>query len=236
VVLVAGALIATAAFSGIDDSPRRPAAAASAHTSTGSTPPPGPASDVVGGDQGDKQPGEMARRTPNDPTALGPVDAPVAIVVYDDFQCPYCAMWSHDTLPTMRKYADAGKLRIEARDLNVFGPASTRAAKAAYAAGLQGKYWAYHDKLYAGGKHRSADELSKHALTELADSLGLDHQKFVSDYGSQKVKQAVDRDIKEGTDLGVMSTPSFLVDGKPIVGAQPTKVFVSAVESALADH
>lgn len=234
VLLVAGGLIATAVFSGEDGGTNRPAAARTNSPSSGTgTPPPGPASDVVGAQTAST---DLARRSPNDPLALGPVDAPVVMVVYADYQCPYCAMWSHDTLPAMRKYVRQGTLRIEWRELTIFGPASTRAAKAAYAAGLQGEFWTYHKALYKGGEHRSADELSTSALIDLAVSLGLDRDRFRADYASMKVRQAVQRDVQEGVELGVMATPSFLINGEPIAGAQPTQVFVKMIESALKDQ
>jgi hypothetical protein len=102
----------------------------------------------------------------SDPMSDGPVDAPVKLVVFSDYQCPYCAAWSKDTLPTMLDYVDSGDLRIEWREVNVFGSASEQAAKAAYAAALQNKHWKFHDALFADGKPRSPDELTSEALTE----------------------------------------------------------------------
>ena len=72
-------------------------------------------------------------RDPDDLLAEGPVDAPVALVVFTDFQCPFCAQWYDDTLPTLREYVDRGDLRIEWRDVNVYGEDSERAARAALA-------------------------------------------------------------------------------------------------------
>lgn len=93
-------------------------------------------------------------RDPEDVQAAGPVDAPVGLVVYADYQCPFCAKWTDSTLPTMLEYAEAGDLRIEWRDINMYGEPSERASLAAHAAGLQGKYWEFHDALYPGARRR----------------------------------------------------------------------------------
>ncbi|MGO1756032.1 MAG: thioredoxin domain-containing protein, partial [Brevibacterium aurantiacum] len=81
---------------------------------------------------------DIERRDEGDPLAVGPVDAPVGLVIFDDYQCPFCAQWSQDTLPLMMERVEEGELRIEWRQVNVFGDASLRAAQAAYAAALQG--------------------------------------------------------------------------------------------------
>ena len=177
---------------------------------------------------------DMARRDPDDPLAAGPVDAPVVMVVYSDYQCPFCAVWSDETLPAMQPYVDGGDLRIEWRDIAVFGPDSARAARAAYAAGLQGRFWEYHQALFADGEKRPAQMLTDEALLELAGSLGLDTGRFATDLASPEVDAAVTANADEAASIGAFSTPSFLVGGTPVVGAQPTEVFVTAVEDALA--
>jgi protein-disulfide isomerase len=207
-------------------------AAAGAPADEGATDPDGPAADVVEPEA--PQTLEMARRDPADPLADGPVDAPVTLVVYSDYQCPFCALWSHETLPAMREYAAAGDLRIEWRDVNVFGVDSARAARAAYAAGLQGAFWEYHDSLFAEGEKPAADVLTDEGLAALAAELGLDAERFGADVASPEVGAAVQANADEGMSIGATSTPSFLVGGVPVVGAQPTEVFVAAVEDALA--
>lgn len=178
---------------------------------------------------------DMARRDPDDPVSAGRVDAPVVLVAYSDYQCPFCALWVHDTEPTMMKYVSSGDLRIEWRDVNVYGPDSTRAAQAAYAAGLQGKFWEYHDGLYAQGKKRDPSGLTPQALVALAQGLGLDVARFTTDLTSPAVAAAVQANADEGAAVGAFSTPAFLIGGHPVVGAQPTETFVAAVESALAE-
>ncbi|WP_114906916.1 DsbA family protein [Ornithinimicrobium murale] len=184
--------------------------------------------------QGAVQPdlSDIERRDEADPLAAGPVDAPVTLVVFSDYQCPFCAQWSQDTLPVMMERADAGELRIEWRDVNVFGDASTRAAKAAYAAALQGSYWEYHHALYPDGETR--DDLSEESLVGLAEEMGLDTEQFAADMSSEETQSEISRNAKLGLDIGAHSTPAFVLGGQPIVGAQPTEVFVDAFESALA--
>lgn len=177
---------------------------------------------------------DMARRDPADPLAAGPVDAPVVLVAYSDYQCPFCALWAEQTEAAMMEYVDAGDLRIEWRDVNVYGADSERASRAAYAAGLQDRFWEYHRALFADGEKRPPEELSEEALVALAGELGLDVAAFTADLGSPEVVAAVTANADEGLGIGAYSTPSFIIGGRPVVGAQPTDVFVDAVEDALA--
>lgn len=173
-------------------------------------------------------------RDEQDPLAAGDVDAPVGLVVFSDYQCPFCAQWSAETLPVMLEYAEAGDLRIEWRDVNVFGEASERASRAAYAAAEQDAFWEYHDALFAGGETRSETDLGDEALREVAASLDLDLEQFDADFASEETRTAVAAHAELGVGLGAFSTPSFIMGGQPITGAQPTEVFVEAFETALA--
>lgn len=175
----------------------------------------------------------LERRDSDDPIAVGPVDAPVVMVAYSDYQCPFCAAWSEQTLPTMMEYVERGELRIEFRDLNVYGELSVLAARAAYAAGLQGRYLDYHERLFAGGKKRPPEQLSSGALFDLARELGLDMARFDRDVNSRATTSAITNSASEGSLTGLNTTPAFVVDGHPIVGAQPTDTFVKAVDDAL---
>ncbi|WP_460802723.1 DsbA family protein [Microbacterium sp. GXF6406] len=185
--------------------------------------------------QNPEQPDLSAAETRDeaDLLAAGPVDAPVVLVVFSDYQCPFCARWSEQTLPSMMEHVDAGELRIEWRDINVFGPASERAARASYAAALQGALWEYHDALFEDGERRSESELSEEALIALAGELGLDTEQFTADLGSEETAQVIAANQQFGFDLGATSTPIFILGGQPIVGAQPTEVFQKAFQTAL---
>lgn len=174
------------------------------------------------------------QRDPEEIQAYGPVDAPVVLVVFSDYQCGYCAKWTEETLPRMRELADAGDLRIEWHDVNIFGEPSERAARAAYAAGLQGAFWEYHDALYEGGTPRSASALSEDALATLASDLGLDTEAFAADMAAEETAQIVADHASLGLGLGVYSTPSFVIGNSTLVGAQPVEVFEDAVAAELA--
>lgn len=175
----------------------------------------------------------VERRDSADPLVAGEVDAPVALVVFSDYQCPYCAAWSEDTLPVMMEYVDDGDLRIEWRDLNVYGAPSERASKAAYAAGLQDKFWEFHDQMYVDGEIRPESQLTEEALIEVAQDLGLDIEQLTEDMHSDEVNEQIQANEKLGTDLGAYSTPAFLLAGEPMLGAQPTDVFVDAMDEAV---
>ena len=174
-------------------------------------------------------------RDERDVQAAGPVDAPAVLVIYSDYQCPYCAAWSNDTLPAMMQYAEKGDLRIEWRDVNQFGPESERASLAAHAAGLQGKFWVFHNALFPNGEHLTPEQLTEAALTELAGELGLDTAQFASDMTSEETISTVQRYASEGRQLGVSGTPSFVLAGEPLVGAQPTEVFIATLDRKLAE-
>lgn len=173
-------------------------------------------------------------RAADDLLAAGPVDAPVGIVVFSDYQCKFCAKWSTETLPQVLDYAKDGKVRIEWRDVNIFGEDSERASLASYAAAKQGKFWEYHDELFAGSAIRKGAELSEKSLTELAAELGLDTEQFAKDLKSEQAATVIEGNAQLGLQLGVYSTPAFLIDGEPVMGAQPKDVFIDKIESALA--
>ncbi|WP_010202165.1 DsbA family protein [Salinibacterium sp. PAMC 21357] len=176
---------------------------------------------------------QLEYRDPADVQAAGPVDAPIGLIVYADYQCAFCAKWTQNSLPTMMEYADAGDLRIEWRDINMYGEPSERASRAAHAAGLQSQFWQFHDALYRGGVHLPEAELTTDALVALATELGLDAEQFAADMDSPAVVETINMRAAEARQIGVTGTPTFILNGVPIVGAQPTEVFVDAIESAL---
>ncbi|QBE49278.1 DsbA family protein [Leucobacter triazinivorans] len=174
-------------------------------------------------------------RDPDDVQSAGPADAPVALVIYSDYQCPYCAKWSNETLPAMMDYAELGDLRIEWRDVNQYGADSERGARAAHAAGIQGRFWEFHDALFPNGAHLGPDRLTEEALVSIAGDLGLDTGRFLADMNSDETLAAVQRYAAEGRRLGVSGTPTFVLGGEPIVGAQPRSVFTETLTRKLAE-
>lgn len=231
IVAAALAIIAYLLISGGNDEPAGAGSGEEAGQEA-TTDPSGVVGDVVEPDPPEKIDAE--RHDPEDPLAMGALDAPVTIVMFSDFQCPFCALWTTQTLPELTPYIDEDEVRVEWRDLAVFGDDSRRAAYAGYAAGLQGKYLEFTQTLFDGGDSPSASALSDDALEELAGDLGLDVDKFNADRTGEEVEEAVEANFAEGEELGVFSTPAFLVNGRPIIGAQPTETFIEAVEAELA--
>lgn len=177
----------------------------------------------------------LARRDAGDPLTQGKADAPVVMIEYADFKCGFCGKFARDTEPDLvKKYVDDGTLRIEWRNFPIFGEDSERAARGAWAAGKQGRFWDFHEAAYAEGAKEKG--FGDGRLKELAREAGVkDVERFMDDAGSDAAKAAVKKDQEEGYKLGATSTPSFLVNGQPIAGAQPDSVFEQAIEAAKAD-
>ncbi len=184
----------------------------------------------------DPEYGDLAafeRRTPNDPTALGDRDAPVVMVAYSDFQCPYCGKFARDTEKKLiSKYVESGVLRIEWRDFPYLGEESVRAAHAARAAAEQGEFWEYHDALYAEQFPPNSGKLTRRHLLDVAGEVGLDTEKFAEDMDSRLTAKVVQHDLNEALSVGLSGTPSFLINGTPIIGAMPLEEFEATIERA----
>jgi protein-disulfide isomerase len=175
----------------------------------------------------------LVRRDPEDPMARGEVDAPVVLIAYSEFQCPFCGRFARETEPVLvEKYVEEGILRIEWRDFPYLGAESTVAAKGGRAAAAQGAFWDFHEALYADQPSPNSGTITEDFLADIAEDIGLDVDQFREDLGSDTVADAVATDFSEGQSIGVTGTPTFVINGQPIVGAQPTEVFEQAVEQA----
>jgi protein-disulfide isomerase len=164
---------------------------------------------------------------PGDPSK-GPANAPITIVEYSDFQCPFCAR-VNPTLDQVRKvYGD--KVRIVFKDYPLPNhPEAPKAAEAAHCAGEQGKYWELHDRMFANQQALQVPML-KHYATELK----LDMNAFNQCLDSGKHAARVAENLKSGEALGVGSTPTLYVNGRPVVGAQPFEYFKLVIDEELA--
>lgn len=180
---------------------------------------------------------DMSRRVESDPLAIGAVDAPVVLVEYADFRCPFCGLFARDTMPELlERYVDSGVLRVEWRDMPVFGEESYLAAVAGRAAAEQGLYWEYHAKVFAGAPERGHAELPREKLVSFAEEVGVpDLDRFARDLDSAELRAAVEADVYEGRSLGITSVPAFLVNDEPILGAQPIETFIAAIEQEAAE-
>jgi protein-disulfide isomerase len=175
----------------------------------------------------------LARRDADDPMAKGDVDAPVVLIAYSEFQCPFCGKFARDTAPILEeKYVADGTLRIEWRDFPYLGPESTTAALAGRAAAEQGGFWRFHDAMYADQLPPNSGKLDGQHVEGIARDVGLDVDQFRADMSSAATKELVAADFQEGQSIGISGTPSFLINGTPVIGAQPTDVFEQVIEAA----
>ncbi len=179
---------------------------------------------------------ELERREPGDPLAIGDPDAPVTMIEWSDFQCPFCGAFARETKPELiDRYVEDGTLRMEWRDFPVLGEESQTAALAARAAGAQDAFWPLHDEIFAEEREIDAGELDRASLVAMAERLELDVERFERDLDDASHLDAVEHDLQAGREVGVTGTPAFLVNGELIAGAQPLEVFVDAIERALAE-
>lgn len=175
----------------------------------------------------------LARRDAEDPRAKGRVDAPVVLVEWADYRCPFCGAWSRDTLPQLQRYVDDGTLRIEYRDLPLFGDQSMMAAVGGHAAAKQGKFWEYYTVVTKAAPTSGHPDWPQKSIVAFAREAGVpDLAQFTKDLADPALKAAVERDANEIRAFGVSGTPFFLVNDVPIQGAQPVEAFVAAIDEA----
>ena len=158
----------------------------------------------------------------------GPEAAPVTIVEVTDFHCPYCKRVQPTLNEVLLKYPDKVKLVFRDFPIDQLHPNARKAAEAARCANEQGKFWPYHDKLMAGGTDASPEKLK-----EYAKELELDAGAFEQCLASGKYRAAVQKDVDEGTRLGVNGTPAFFINGRMLSGAQPTDAFAKVIDEEL---
>lgn len=190
------------------------------------------------------QPPQPRRVVTNVSVAGNPIkgkkDAPVTLIEFSDYQCPFCSRFFQNTLPTLTtEYIDTGKVRHVFRDfpLDQIHPQARKAAEAAHCAGDQGKYWEMHDVLFQNQKALQTDQLKGYART-----LGLDSATFNSCLENGKYSTEIQKDLDDGVKAGVRGTPAFFVgrtkpdntvEGLLISGAHPFPVFRQEIERLL---
>ncbi|TFC86898.1 disulfide bond formation protein [Cryobacterium sp. TMT1-21] len=196
------------------------------------------ASPPAGADEQGSEPAfDMSRRIDGDPTARGDTDAPVVLVEYSDYRCPFCAVFARETLPLLiGEYVDSGQVRIEWRDLTVFGQESIDAAVAGRAAGAQGLFWEFNEATFRDAPERAHLALPRERLLQIGRDIGVpDMARFESDLADPALLAAVTRDTDEARSFGATGTPLFLVNDTPISGAQPVEAFRQAIDRELAE-
>lgn len=159
--------------------------------------------------------------------SIGDENAPVVIVEYSDFTCPFCKRFNDDTLVLIKQnYVDEGIVRFIYKDFPVVGGGT--AAEAGWCVHEQGEFWAYHDIIF-----ERQSQISESNLRAWAAELGLDTEQFNDCLSSGKYAQNVAAERQEAINNGMRGTPGFLVNGQPISGAQPYAAFEAAIQNAL---
>ena len=162
-----------------------------------------------------------------DSPTQGPNDAPITVVVFGDFQCPFCARGHQTMQELLRDYA--GKLRVVYKHKPLpFHSFAFVAARASMAAHAQGKFWAYHDALYARG-----GDVEEDTLYAIAKEVGLNMKQFKAAMGNLDLDQAIEQDLGLAAALGITGTPAYFVNGRPIEGALPSLEFRLLFEEEL---
>lgn len=161
----------------------------------------------------------------------GKEDAPVKIIVFSDFQCPYCAKFSQDALPQIREeYIKTGKVKLVFKHLPLaFHSLAEPAALASLCAGKQGKFWDYHDQLFA-----NQGQLNPRYFEVLAQELGLDLKDFQNCLLNKEFLPQLTLDKKAAAEARLSGTPSFLINGERQIGALPFSQFKEIIERKLA--
>jgi len=166
----------------------------------------------------------------DDDPFLGDKNAPVTIVSFEDFQCPFCKRAFDQTFPQLKRdYIDTGKVKYVYRDFPLsFHPQANAAAESSECADEQGKFWEYHGEIF-----NNQATLGRDLYIRLAGELDLDVDQFTQCIDTGKYKQEVQADSSYGSQIGVSGTPTFFINGVKLVGAQPYAAFQQVIEAEL---
>ena len=158
----------------------------------------------------------------------GPKDAPVEVVEFSDFQCPFCQRANPTVQQVLKTYGD--KIHFVYRHYPLPNhPHARPAAEASACAAEQGRFWQYHDELF-----RNPNRLTNADLKNFADAVGLDTAQFNDCFDKRRFKSKVDKDLEEGNAAGISGTPAFFINGRSLDGAQPFESFKSIIDEELA--
>jgi protein-disulfide isomerase len=164
---------------------------------------------------------------------LGAAAAPVTIVEFADFQCPFCGKFFTDVEAQLKqKYVETGQVAFVYKHLAILGDESIWAAEAAECAADQDQFWAYHAYLFAHQAGENQGAFTKEKLMAFAQELNLDMTQFGPCLQTDRTAERVQTDTREGGAAGASGTPTFFINGQPLVGAQPLAAFESAIQQA----
>ncbi len=161
----------------------------------------------------------------DDDPAIGPENAPITIIEFSDYACGYCRRFHEQTFPALlEKYPD--QIRFVYRDLPVVG--GYEAAQAAECADEQGAFWDFHDLLFSGGLG-----FDENAYREYAERVGIDADSLMECVTEERMAEEVEADAQYAFNLGANGTPTFFINGIPLVGARPISDFVAIIDNEL---
>jgi protein-disulfide isomerase len=177
-----------------------------------------------------------------DAPALGQADAPITVVEYSDYQCPFCSRHYQQTMPQLlQNYVETGQARYVFKDfpLTQIHPQAPKAHEAAHCArevGGDEMYWEMHDRLFEGQEEWSGNAEHTAIFKGYAGELGLEQDAFDACLDSGRYAAQVQADLEEGAGFGITGTPSFFINGQPLRGAQPYEAFAQLIEQLLAEE
>jgi protein-disulfide isomerase len=190
--------------------------------------PPDKTPDDDGGEDRPENDTKVYAVKPGDAPSKGPADAPLTLVLFSDFQCPFCKRVEPTLAALEKQYG--GKLRIVWKNYPLpFHENAAPAAEAAMAADAQGKFWPMHDKLFENNT-----ALDRASLEKYAQELGLDMARFKADLDAHKYRARIEADTREGSAVGVDGTPASFINGRKIAGAYPLETFQAIADAELA--
>jgi len=184
----------------------------------------------------------LSGRVPVDGATCGSKDAPVKIIEFSDYQCPWCRRFVDTTeVDLQREYIEAGLVQLEFHNFAILGGdappdenESTLAAEAAECANVQGRYWEYHYKLFAEQRGENQGAFRAERLKQFASELRLDGDAFEQCLDSHKYNDMIVEQQGAALEAGVRGTPSFLVNGELAEGFRTFEQFAALIEAALA--
>ncbi|MST64065.1 thioredoxin domain-containing protein [Schaalia hyovaginalis] len=172
----------------------------------------------------------QARRDPDDPQAFGKADAPVVMVLYSDFACPYCTLFAKEVEPGLADLINNGTLRIEWRDLAQITQTSPLAARAGRAAAAQGRFWEFHDAVYAAAGEGEHPEYTQENLLEFARAAAVpDLDAFTATMNAEETKTAVEEAKTKAYSIGVQGTPFMFIGDAFVSGYRELDVIRATV-------
>ena len=172
----------------------------------------------------------QATRDPQDPQARGKADAPVVMVLYSDFACPYCTLFAKNVEPGLSDLIEDGTLRIEWRDLAQITETSPLAAQAGRAAAAQGKFWEFHDAVYAAAGEGDHPEYTQENLLEFARTAGVpDLDAFTATMNAPETKNAVEAAKSKAYSIGIQGTPFLFIGDAFVSGYRELDVIRATV-------